>query len=109
MPDVEVVSPLDKADIRTRLQADGDLVAIGKPAVHTLIAALADTAPEARWRSIVALGWIGDTEAVESLIGTLTDNVWEVRQNAAWALGQIGDTRAIAPLWTALHDEDEQV
>jgi HEAT repeat protein len=43
------------------------------------------------------------------LLVTLSDSVWEVRQNAAWALGQIGDHQAAEYLFTAMHDEDEQV
>jgi HEAT repeat protein len=84
-------------------------VTIGKLAVQPLVGLLADANPEVRWRAIVALGWIGDTEAVEPLLVTLNDRVWEVRQNAAWALGQIGDHLAAEYLFTAMHDEDEQV
>jgi HEAT repeat protein len=92
-----------------RIRAVGNLVTIGAPAVEALIASLEEADPEVRWRALVALAWIGDTQAVEPLIHALADTRWEVRQNAAWALGQIGDKRAADGLHRAMRDDDEQV
>ncbi len=86
-----------------------DLVTAGVPAVPLLIATLTDENSDVRWRVIITLGWIGDTQAIEPLIAALSDSVWEVRQNAAWALGQIGGSRAAEHLLKAMYDEDEQV
>jgi len=100
---------LHAPELRARIQAVSDLVAVGVPAIVPLIACLTDTNLDVRWRVIVALGWIGDPQAVEPLMAALSDSVWEVRQNAAWALGQIGDSRTAEHLQKALYDEDEQV
>jgi HEAT repeat protein len=106
---VQYIGALSDSNLRARLQAVGDLVTIGAPAVEPLIASLEDTNPEVRWRALVALGWIGDTRAIEPLLDALSDTIWEVRQNAAWALGHIGDIRASEGLYRAAHDDDEQV
>jgi HEAT repeat protein len=86
-----------------------DLMTEGIPIIPMLIAALADANPDVRWRVIVTLGWIGDSQAIEPLVDALSDSIWEVRQNAAWALGQIGGSRAAKHLSKAMYDEDEQV
>jgi HEAT repeat protein len=103
------VIALHAPELRVRIQAVSDLVALGAPAVLSLMTSLTDNNPDVRWRVIVALAWIGDPQAVEPLIAALSDNVWEVRQNAAWALGQIRDPRASEHLLKAIYDEDEQV
>jgi len=105
----EHIRALQDPDIQRRIQAVSDLVAIGQPALEPLIAGLPNSSAEARWRAIVALGWIGDPKAIEALLTGLGDSVWEVRQNAAWALGQIADTRTAEALLKAMHDQDEQV
>ena len=77
------------------------LVALGKPAVPKLIAALSDKEEFVRKQAILALGEIKDSEAVDPLIALLHDQDWFTRLTAAAALEKVGDLRgrdAIKPL-----------
>lgn len=105
----QCIHALHNSDIRARIQAVGELAAIGAPAMPALIACMNEANAEVRWRALVALGWIGDSKSVEPLLDALCDSAWEVRQSAAWALGQIGDVRAADGLLAAMRDHDEQV
>jgi HEAT repeat protein len=86
------------------------LVAVGSPAVDTLVSFVREKNPvwqvEAR-EAAAALGLISDARSVEPLIGALEDKEGFCRREAAVALGQIADQRAIQPLARALQEQDE--
>lgn len=81
------------------------LAKIGKPAVDTLIAALAHPDDDVRWKAAIALGEIQDPRAIDPLLGLLTDPDRFVKSRAAIALGMIGDP-AVEPLIRALREGD---
>lgn len=83
----------------------------GSSALPQLLDALGDGDAEKRWRSIVALGWIGDAQAVPHLVNALADDDWAVRHSAVWALGMIRDEGVIDVLLNIFRaaDSEEQV
>jgi hypothetical protein len=76
--------------------------------IRALINALSNRDAEVRFRSAIALGELGDSEAVEALSGALKDEDSGVRWEAAEALGKIG-APAIDPLIEALMDDDDDI
>ena len=74
------------------------LVAIGKPTVEPLLAALEDEDYMVRLRAIEALAEIRDRRAVDPLLARLKDEKPSVVSFAAQALGDMGDRKAVKPL-----------
>lgn len=73
------------------------LVAIGTPAIGSLIAALKDSDPHVRQRAAEALGKIKDPRAIDPLTGALKDSNSDVRETAARVLGAIKDFSSSSP------------
>jgi HEAT repeat protein len=112
-----LVAALNDEDSDVRLIARVELEGIGLPAMPALIAALGDTAPNARIQAAYALAELGEKfvgtpsvdSSVEPLIASLSDPERVVRQNATWALARIADKRATGPLIACLSDSFEKV
>lgn len=51
------------------------------------------------YRSVTALGMVGDVRAVNSLLATLDDAEWSVRKAAVMALDALGDGNLASPFW----------
>jgi HEAT repeat protein len=84
------------------------LVAVGTPAVQSLLTALAEKACRSETEAIKVLGLIGDATAVPLLSAKLTDkamqqNPW-VLEATARSLGQIRDASAVPALVEALEN-----
>jgi HEAT repeat protein len=76
-------------DGAARLKAREALVAVGQPAVPSLIRALEDgRLDHLRWEAAKTLGAIGDTTAIPSLVKALEDSDSDVAWLAADALRQ---------------------
>jgi HEAT repeat protein len=85
--------------------ASASLVAIGGPAVDSLIEEVIDGERTAAW----TLGWIGDVRAVDPLLEALRGDNYYLRKAAVSALGRIGDARAVQPLVAALHEDEDNL
>ena len=81
-----LIAALSSFNDLTRVKSRKELVAIGKPAVRSLIEALKDSNHMVRWEATKALGEIGDMEAALALVEALEDEEFEVRWRAAEAL-----------------------
>ncbi len=92
-----VVADFASRDGGVRLAARQVLVAVGRPAVGALVAALADLRTQVRWEAAKSLGEIADPAATEALALTLDDKVFDIRWLAATALIAIG-REAILPV-----------
>jgi hypothetical protein len=74
-------------DGAARMKARKALVALGKPAVASLIRALQNSrSDQLRWEAAKALGTIGDSRAIPALMKALEDRDSDVRWVAAEAL-----------------------
>jgi HEAT repeat protein len=72
-------------DGATRQKARKSLVALGKPAVLSLIQALQNSKVDhVRWEAVKTLNAIGDTRAIPPLVGSLEDSNIDV----AWLAGE---------------------
>jgi len=70
-----------------RQKAREELVALGKPAVSSLIQALQNSKlDQVRWEAAKALGGINDTRSILPLVQALEDNISDVAWTAADAL-----------------------
>jgi len=107
--DVRAVEPLvallydQEEDVRKG--AERGLIAIGEPAVESLLEVVNAGGLGRRW-AVFALRHIPDPRAFEPMLAALSDQDPIIRRAAAWALGAIGDTRAVVPLLKALRDEE---
>lgn len=82
-----LVGLLASEDGAVRQNARRSLVAIGRPAVSSLVKAPRNSESEqVRWEAAKALGPIGDTKSIPSLVSTLTDDDFDVRRVAAESL-----------------------
>ena len=90
------IHALHDPDLRIRIEAGSALVAIGQPAVDPLSASLFNVPPEARWRALAAIGWIGDHQAIEALLTALKDDVSEVAAGTECGV-LLADTNDIKP------------
>jgi HEAT repeat protein len=80
-------------------------VAIGRPAVQSLIQALEDSRKEVRLRAVGALGKIGEkSKSIPALKRSLKDHDEQVRLTAIEALARIGGPSALKALGTALRN-----
>ncbi|HKV39232.1 MAG TPA: HEAT repeat domain-containing protein [Blastocatellia bacterium] len=85
-----------------RGEAAVSLGKLGKWAVPSLIAALADSRPSVRMLSAQALGDIRPIDAVPALIQAVSNVNSGDRAEAIDALGKIGDVRAVEPIIQAM-------
>jgi roadblock/LC7 domain-containing protein len=93
---------LTSKDGMVRQKARKSLVALGKPAVSSLIKALQNsTSDQVRWEAAKALGAIGDTRSISPLVKALADSDSDVAWLAAEALSKFKKT-AWPPLLRAL-------
>ena len=96
-----LIADLGRKDGLVRESARQSLVAIGGPAVASLIEALADPNKQMRWEAAKALGQIGDPVSAHALVSALEDEVFDVRWLAAEGLIAIG-REALVPLLHAV-------
>jgi len=82
------------------------LVALGEPAVPSLVKALKDKEELVRKQAVVGLGRIKSTQAIDPLIEMLKDADWFTRLTAAAALEAIGDERGRDAIKPLLKDSD---
>ena len=76
-------------------------MALGKPAVPSLIQLLSHRKPHVRWEAAKALGGIADPIAASALVNALDDRDGDVRWLAAEGLAALGRD-ALQPLLAAL-------
>ena len=91
------------AAIMARRKAREALVALGTPAVPSLIQLLSHRKPHVRWEAAKAIGGIGDPIAAFALVNALKDRDGDVRWLAAEGLAALGRD-ALPPLLAALID-----
>ena len=97
-----LMNMLADKDGMIRQKARRSLVALGKPAVSSLIKALRDSASDqVRWEAAKALGAIGDTRSIPPLVKALADSNSDVAWVVAEALRKFEKT-AWPPLLRAL-------
>jgi hypothetical protein len=96
-----LITELGSRDGMVRQRARQSLVAIGKPAVISLVKLLRDRNDQVRWEAAKALGEIDDRRAVPALIVALEDEEFEVRWLAAEGLISLGG-EGLTPLLKAL-------
>ena len=99
---VALVSPSPVA----RRKAREALVALGTPAVPSLIQLLSHRKPHVRWEAAKAIGGIGDPIAAFALVNALKDRDGDVRWLAAEGLAALGRD-ALPPLLAALIERAE--
>ena len=81
-------------------------MALGKPAVPSLIQLLSHRKPHVRWEAAKALGGIADPIAASALVNALKDRDGDVRWLAAEGLAALGQD-ALHPLLAALIERSE--
>jgi len=86
-----------------RRKAREALVALGKPAVPSLIQLLSHRKPHVRWEAAKAIGGIADPIAAFALVNALEDRDGDVRWLAAEGLAALSRD-ALPPLLAALID-----
>jgi HEAT repeat protein len=96
-----LVAALESGVGTVRQDARQSLVAIGKPAVRTLIEALRHPNENVRWGAAKALGEIQDKTSAAALVLALEDESFGVRWLAAEGLIALG-RNALRPLLRAL-------
>lgn len=103
-----LIAELSRKDGLVRERARQSLVAIGAPAVASLIEALANPSELLRWEAAKALGEIGNPTAAPALVAALEDNVFDVRWLAAEGLIAVGD-KGLVPLLQALVERSDSM
>lgn len=96
-----LIVQLASDDGLVRVNARQSLVAIGAPAVASLIEALRDANRQVRWEAAKALSQIVDPAAAPALVRALQDRGFGVRWLAAGGLIALG-SRGLVPLLRAL-------
>jgi HEAT repeat protein len=96
-----LIADLRSKDGMLRQRSRQSLVAIGKPAVISLVKLLKDRNDQVRWEAAKALGEIGDRRAAPALILALEDEEFDVRWLAAEGLIALGGD-GLSPLLEAL-------
>ena len=99
----ELIAALASPSPVARRKAREALVALGKPAVPSLIQLLSHRKPHVRWEAAKALGGIADPIAAFALVNALKDRDGDVRWLAAEGLAALGRD-ALPPLLAALID-----
>jgi hypothetical protein len=100
----ELVSALASPSPVARTKAREALVAVGKPAVPSLIQLLSHRKPHVRWEAAKAIGSIADPIAAFALVNVLEDRDGDVRWLAAEGLATLGRD-ALPPLLAALIEQ----
>jgi hypothetical protein len=103
-----LIADLKSKDGMVRQRARQSLVAIGKPAVISLVKLLRDRNDQVRWEAAKALGKIGDRRAAPALIAALEDEEFDVRWLSAEGLIALGG-EGLAPLLKALVESPQSV
>lgn len=103
-----LIANLGTKDGLVRERARQSLVAIGAPAVASLIEALADRNKQMRWEAAKALAQIGDPASAHTLVNALEDEVFDVRWLAAEGLIALG-REALVPLLQALIERSDSL
>jgi HEAT repeat protein len=116
-PDVKTfIAKLANADGNVQKSAADSLVAIGEPAVDSLISVIESGSWQSMQAALWALGEIGSPQAVDAIAKILQSDKYKsnpndkdqsVRQSAATALGKIGGDKAVELLSNALNDKQE--
>ena len=99
----ELIAALASPSPVARRKAREALMALGKPAVPSLIQLLSHRKPHVRWEAAKALGGIADPIAALALVNALKDRDGDVRWLAAEGLATLGRD-ALPPLLAALID-----
>lgn len=102
----ELIAGLASPSPVARTKAREALVALGKPAVPSLIQLLSHRKPHVRWEAAKALGGIADPIAASALVNALKDRDGDVRWLAAEGLAALGQD-ALHPLLAALIERHE--
>jgi hypothetical protein len=96
-----LVADLATPDAAVRMKARKALVAIGKPAVPSLVRLLSHRKPHARWEAAKALCGIADPLAASALVNSLGDRDRDVRWLAAEGVAALG-RNGLQPLLAAM-------
>ena len=102
----ELIAALASPSPVARRKVREALVALGKPAVPSLIQLLSHRKPHVRWEAAKALGGIADPIVASALVGALKDCDGDVRWLAAEGLAALGQD-ALQPLLAALIEQNE--
>jgi HEAT repeat protein len=103
-----LIADLRSKDGMLRQRSRQSLVAIGKPAVTSLIKLMRDRNDQVRWEATKALSDIGDPETAPALTAVLEDEEFDVRWLAAEGLIALG-RKGLAPLLKALTERPQSV
>jgi hypothetical protein len=103
-----LTAQLASDDGLVRVNARQSLVAIGAPAVASLIEALRDANSQVRWEAAKALSEIVDPAAAPALVRALQDRGFGVRWLATEGLIALG-SRGLTPLLRALVERSDSV
>ena len=102
----ELIAQLGAEDGLTRERARETLVAIGEPALASLVELLGSSQARLRWEAAKALTEIPEPAAIPSLVTLLGDRQSEIGWLAAVALINLG-SRSVPPLLQALTEQAE--
>ena len=100
----ELIAALASPSPGARRKAREALVALGKPAVPSLVQLLSHRKPHVRWEAAKALGGIADPIVAFALVNALRDRDGDVRWLAAEGLAALGRD-ALYPLLAALIEQ----
>jgi len=103
-----LIAALSSHDDGVRMRARHSLVAMGKAALPSLIAALKNKNNLVRWEAAKALGEIGDPKAAPDLVKALEDEDFDIRWLAAVALIEM-NIKALKPLLHALMEQGDSI
>lgn len=104
-----IILELFKNNKEKRAEAVSNLVLIGKPAVAQLIPLLSDSDWRIRYRTLEALGQIGEVKVLPDIVMLLKDEKDHVRYMAAKSIGLLGVNEVPATLIPLLNDENHYV
>lgn len=92
------IADLADCDQEKSFRAERRLIRFGSKAVEHLIQAAHSPDPQVRFRSVWALGKVGDARAFEAILRLTHDMDERVAYDAILALGELGDLRAVPEL-----------
>ena len=105
----ELIRSMERSDLAGQ-KACRELIALGKPAVESLLQALKSPVPRVRYWSVAALGRIGEKRAIEPLVQLLqADPDPLVRSTVVWYLQFFQDDRVWPIVVGALRDRNRMV
>jgi len=101
---------LSDAAWKVRIEVENALIALGKPAVPTLIEACSDSNQHVRLLAAYVLGCLNDRTAVPALMGIVeNDEYAPARLAAVEALGRLGAREAVKVVQAATKDQSNYV